>query len=179
MFQVLKAEFLQFKSQQTSNSNPKSQIMQTQRHPPPKSSIPKSISDVDPTSILGTSLQSLLLGDTLQKLNYSSSGSKPQYFIIKTDATLRWATSKSSATTSTPSPPHKYNLSEIRALLYGHVTKTFHKSKKNAQLPPWQCFSILLKNRPFDVFCPDPSQVTRWIYGMGMLVKIYNKDGFC
>lgn len=177
MFQVLKAEFLEFKSQTTFKPKAQSEIMQTQRHPSSNSEIPKSISDVDPQSILGSSLKGLLEGDTLKKLNYSSSGGKLQYFIIKKDATLRWATTKSSALSTKTS--HKYNLSEIKGIVYGHVTRTFHKSKSNAQLEPWRCFSILLKNRPFDVYCTDSSQVTRWIYGMGMLIKIYNKDGYC
>ena len=138
--------------------------------------IPNSIGDVNPDSILADAIKTLLVGSKLKKQHYTTGGSKTQYFVIKKDASLRWANDRSDAQNNKSG--HKYDLKDIRGIVYGHVTKTYSKRKDNKKLERWKCFSIIMKNRPFDVYCKDSHLITPWVYGLGSLVKMYNKTAY-
>ena len=67
-------------------------------------------------------------------------------------------------------------MSEIKGLVYGKITKTFEKSK-NKDRERWLCFSIIMKNRPFDLYCEEES-IDDWIIGLSHLIKKYNPDAY-
>jgi hypothetical protein len=60
--------------------------------------------------------------------------------------------------------------------VYGKVTKTFQKSK-NKDREPWLCFSIILKNRPFDLYCEEDT-IDEWVIGLSHLIKKYNPNAY-
>jgi hypothetical protein len=128
----------------------------------------------------GTFLSNMLLkitsGETLTKLHYTSSGSRPQFFLPYKNTSLKWASKPSSIYKDKPT--HVYLFSDIRGVVYGHVTKTFQKSSNMKKFEPWLCFSIILKNRPFDLYC-KADQITKWFVGLSAMVKIQNKNAYC
>ena len=60
--------------------------------------------------------------------------------------------------------------------MYGKVTKTF-EGKKNLDKEPWLCFSLILKNRPFD-FYGQEDNIDDWVIGLSHLIKKYNPDAY-
>ena len=60
--------------------------------------------------------------------------------------------------------------------MYGKVTKTF-EGKKNADKEPWLCFSLILKNRSYDVYATE-EQINDWVIGMSHLIKKYSPDAY-
>ena len=62
---------------------------------------------------------------------------------------------------------HSYYIEDIVEIRYGKTTSTFER-KKNRSLEPWLCFSIILKNRPFD-FHAEEETVNMWYYGLSKL----------
>lgn len=68
------------------------------------------------------------------------------------------------------------HIGHIQGLVYGKVTKTFQKPK-NREKEAWLCFSIILKNRPFDLYCPEES-INEWVIGLGHLTKKYNPAAY-
>lgn len=61
-------------------------------------------------------------------------------------------------------------------MIYGKATKTFFK-KKNRDKEPWLCFSIILKNRPFDLYCNEEN-IDQWVIGLSHVIKKYNPDAY-
>ena len=140
------------------------------------SQLPKSIQDITPNSFIDLAIQKLAQGETLTKLNYTSSGSKNQFFVVRRKNTQSWA-SKSSQILNDKAA-HSYGFDSIRGVVYGHVTKTFQKSSNAKKFEPWLCFSIIMKNRPFDVYAPK-DKITKWFCGLSALNKIHNPNAYC
>lgn len=140
------------------------------------SQLPKSFKEVSSNSFIDQAIKKLAQGDTMKKLNYTSSGSKTQFFVVRRKDTLSWA-SKSSAILNDKAS-HSYNFESIRGVVFGHVTKTFQKASNAKKFEPWLCFSIILKNRPFDVYCTR-DKITNWFCGLSALNKIHNKNAYC
>lgn len=67
-------------------------------------------------------------------------------------------------------------MAEIKGLVYGKVTKTF-EGKKNKEKEPWLCFSIILKNRPFDLYA-DEESIDDWVIGLSHLIKKYSPTAY-
>lgn len=56
------------------------------------------------------------------------------------------------------------------------MTSTFEKNK-NKDREPWLCFSIILKNRPFDLYCSEET-IDEWVIGLSHLIKKYNPNAY-
>ena len=67
-------------------------------------------------------------------------------------------------------------MSDIKGLVYGKVTKAF-EGKKNKDKEPWLCFSLILKNRSYDVFATE-EQINDWVIGLSHLIKKYSPDAY-
>lgn len=184
-FEAIK-EFLKVQKPQTSTIN-KSNLSHSQQQQQSKvqssqyrnslmqSTKIASLNEIDPNSFVGKCIPLLLEGDKIQKFHYSSSGSRKEYFLIRKDGTLRWANS-AAVIRKDSKDTHIVSFKDMRGIVYGHVTKTFCKGK-NAKLKPWLCFSIILKNRPFDICCTE-EQLPVWFNGLSGLLKLYNPYAF-
>lgn len=69
-----------------------------------------------------------------------------------------------------------YQLADVRGVVYGKVTQTMCKSC-NKELEPWKCFSLILKKRTFDLYCPVEKDIDYWVVGVsGAVVRATGKD---
>ena len=93
---------------------------------PNRFQFPKAVSEIPKHSFLEQILLRISAGDNLTKIHYTSSGSKTQYFLPYKNTSLKWASKPSSIYKDKPS--HVVNFSDIKGVVYGHVTKTFQKS---------------------------------------------------
>jgi hypothetical protein len=123
-----------------------------------------------------TAINKLRAGNTLTKLHYTSGGSKKQYFLAKNDGNLVWGNTVGQILNK--KPHHTFPFSQIRGVVYGHVTKTFQKFSNKNKFKRWLCLSIIMKERPFDIYC-EPEHITNWFVGLSNLVKIYNPKAHC
>lgn len=123
------------------------------------------------------------LGDYLTKLNLTSGGKSKQFFQLVDEVNLRWASKKEKVQdvkkchSCNPNSRHSNfldHLSDIKGLVYGKVTKVF-EGKKNRDKEPWLCFSLILKNRSYDVFATE-EQINDWVIGLSHLIKKYSPD---
>ena len=113
-------------------------------------------------------------GGYLDKYHYSSSGKRKEYFKVIDSKTLRWCHKQSDI--NNLKSCHSYELSQIKGLTYGKVTSTFMK-KKNQNLLPWLCMSIIMDNRPFDVVCQEEN-IDNWYIGLAYAIKKHNPDAY-
>lgn len=56
------------------------------------------------------------------------------------------------------------------------MTKTF-EGKKNQEREPWLCFSVILKNRPYDLYAEEEA-IDDWVIGLSHLIKKYNPNAY-
>lgn len=111
-------------------------------------------------------------GELLEKVHYSSNGSRKEFFKIIDNKFLRW--SKDKKNIDIASKCHNLELAQIRGLTYGKVTSTFQK-KKNSKLFPWLCMSIITDKRPFDVVCTEDN-INAWYVGLAYAIKKHNPN---
>ena len=114
-------------------------------------------------------------GDTLTKLNLTSSGKMRKFIKVFNSSSLRWA--KKESYLNNIKNCHSYLLSEIKGIVVGKVTSTFKKSK-NANLESWLCLSIILKNRSLDLYIPE-EKIDFWVIGLSEFCKQNNSKAFC
>lgn len=47
----------------------------------------------------------------------------------------------------------------------------------NKELEPWKCFSLIMKKRTFDIYCPIDKDIDQWVPGMsGAIVRATGKE---
>ena len=114
-------------------------------------------------------------GEYVVKYHFTTNGKHKQFFKLLDEVTLRWTSKEKNIQKLRAC--HSYHLKEIKGLVYGKATKTFNK-KKNAKLEPWLCFSIILKSRPFDMYCEE-ERINDWVIGLSYLIKKNNPDAYC
>jgi hypothetical protein len=51
------------------------------------------------------------------------------------------------------------------------------EKKKNLDKEPWLCFSLILKNRSYDIYTTE-EQINDWVIGLSHLVKKYNPNAY-
>lgn len=113
-------------------------------------------------------------GGYMKKLNYSTSGGRKQFFKVH-EGKLIWADKESRIKKAKKN--HSYFIEDIVEIRFGKTTSTFLK-KKNQTLEPWLCFSIILKNRPFDFYAAEDT-INKWYYGLAKLFEISRGSQRC
>ena len=114
-------------------------------------------------------------GDIHKKYNYTSSGTLRKFLKVYNNNSIRWA--KKESYLSSLRNCHSYFFTEIRGVILGKVTKTFLK-KSSSRLEPWLCMSIVLKNRPLDLYIPE-DKIDMWYIGLSEFVKEGNPNAYC
>ena len=125
-------------------------------------------------SISRRAREAVLVGDTLTKLNYTSSGTLQKFFKVFNNTTLRWGKKPSDLLNLRNS--HSYHFKDIRGIIYGKCTNTFKKSSGRS-MEQWLCFSLILHKRPLDVYAEE-DQINLWYIGLSELLKIHNPNSF-
>jgi hypothetical protein len=59
---------------------------------------------------------------------------------------------------------------DIKGVVYGKVTPTMRK-ECNHKLEAWKCFSLILKKRTFDIYCPDEREIFYLIPGISLCLR--------
>lgn len=114
-------------------------------------------------------------GETHKKYNYTSSGTLKKFLKVFNNNSIRWA--KKEAYLSNLRNCHSYFFTEIKGVVLGKVTKTFLK-KSSSKLEPWLCISLILKNRPLDLYIPE-DKIDLWYIGLSEFIKEGNPRAFC
>jgi len=70
-----------------------------------------------------------------------------------------------------------YLLTDVKGIVYGKITATMRKNC-NKDLVPWKCFSLVLKKRTLDMFCPEESDIDYWVPGLSGALARANPDKF-
>lgn len=113
-------------------------------------------------------------GEVLEKYHFSSNGSRKEFFKIVDNQYIRWCPDKKNITNLKKCK--NIELAKIKGLTYGKVTSTFQK-KKNKDLFPWLCMSIILENRSFDIYCTEEN-INTWYCGLAYAIKRHNPNAY-
>lgn len=76
-----------------------------------------------------------------------------------------------------PGKCQAYLLTDVKGIVYGKITDTMRKSC-NKELYPWKCFSLILKKRTLDLYCPEEEDIDYWVPGMSGALARANPDKF-
>lgn len=107
------------------------------------------------------------IGQYLMKRNFTSNGGDEK-FIKLTKTQIRWAADEKKVTKE--GKYQQYKLDDVRGLVYGKVTQTMCKSC-NKELEPWKCFSLVMKKRTFDIYCPVDRDIDQWVVGVSAAIE--------
>ena len=114
-------------------------------------------------------------GDYVQKLNMTTNRSLKKFMKIIGSNIIRWG--KNETSLREIKTCHSCWLSEVRGILYGKCTPNFQKPEYR-KYESWLCFSIILPNRPVDIYVGE-DRINLWYIGLSELVKFHNRNAYC
>ena len=114
-------------------------------------------------------------GDYVQKLNMTTNRGLKKFMKVVGTNIIRWG--KNETSLREIKTCHSCWLSDVQGVLYGKCTENFQKPEYR-KYEAWLCFSIILPNRPVDIYVSE-DRINLWYIGLSEIVRFQNKKSYC